>query len=188
MPCTAVQESKFGGDDLDKIVEKLYFIEKKKEACPHYALKGLPPHTTKSYHRYHQLQLVEDVRKALCSVSDRQLDFDKKGQILGGTKIPPLSYELPDKTQIKVGLERFSPYEALFNPRVFIDDAQLSDFSGIQVRRGKPCVSDIQIRYIYIYIYPRILRYLCIYIYIIYTYRPWLTRLSKQAMSTFTKS
>eukprot|EP00808_Paulinella_micropora_P019510 g32959.t1 len=124
-----VQESKFGGDALDELVEQILFVEAKKELHPQYCTqKRLDatgklvarqisfPDTTRSFHRWCELDLLQDIKHNICRVSDKQLDLTS-GPNFGGIKIPKLTYELPDGSVLSTEMERFMPYETLFFPK-----------------------------------------------------------------------
>uniref|UniRef100_A0A1D2A4J3 Actin-related protein 4 n=1 Tax=Auxenochlorella protothecoides TaxID=3075 RepID=A0A1D2A4J3_AUXPR len=65
---------------------------------------------TDSYRRHTVLSIAQDLKDAVCRVSDGPFDPEENANI------PQVTYELPDGQEIQVGADRFAVPEALFNP------------------------------------------------------------------------
>jgi actin-like protein 6A len=66
--------------------------------------------TTESYREYQVDAICQDVKHAICRVSDAPFDPEENASI------PTVTYELPDGQEIQVGADRFTVPETLFNP------------------------------------------------------------------------
>ncbi|KAK2078702.1 hypothetical protein QBZ16_003542 [Prototheca wickerhamii] len=62
-----------------------------------------------SYRQHAILQIAQDIKEAVCRVSDAPFDPEENANI------PQASYELPDGQEISVGVDRFALCECLFN-------------------------------------------------------------------------
>lgn len=66
--------------------------------------------THSSFHDWHQLEVLRDMKEAVCTVSDYALVPES---VIEGS-----SFELPDKTTLTIGSEKQQVPEMLFNPHI----------------------------------------------------------------------
>ncbi len=80
------------------------------------------PKTHPTYKAWAVAGVLADAKEAICKVADTPFDpTTKPPGTPGGAPVPPIPYELPDGTEVSVGLERFAIPEALFRPSILSD-------------------------------------------------------------------
>jgi actin-like protein 6A len=102
------------GKFSDTTVRPLYSIKRDRVADQKQSVVDLElPGITNSFHRYHVLDVVRDIRETMCRVSDYAFDINANAQI------PLKDYTLPDGKVLSIGAERFAAVEILFRPDKF---------------------------------------------------------------------
>ena len=77
------------------------------------------PKTHPTYKAWAVAGVLADAKEALCKVADTPFDpTTTPPGTPGGAPVPPNPYELPDGTEVGVGLERYAIPEALFRPAI----------------------------------------------------------------------
>jgi actin-like protein 6A len=88
------------------------------------------PATAASFRAYHVEAVAQDIKQAICRVSDAAFDPGENASI------PTASYELPDGQEIQVGAARFAVPEVLFNPPLLAEFGAAG--AGVAGPAGEP--------------------------------------------------
>lgn len=77
------------------------------------------PKTHASYKAWSISSVLSDAKEAVCRLADAP--FDPSEGPPGGAPVQPTPYELPDGTEVGIGVERYAVPEALFRPSILHD-------------------------------------------------------------------
>jgi actin-like protein 6A len=102
-------------------VDPPYAIKKVEKRPGEWSAVRTPfPKTHPTYKAWAVASVLSDAKEVVCRLADAPFD-PANGGTPGGAPVPATPYELPDGTEVGLGVERFAVPEALFRPSILAD-------------------------------------------------------------------